>query len=158
MLPLNSRFSKGLKTIAVYEAAKGLLVIIVGLGLLGAIHRDLEEWGEDIIDHLHFNPASHFPQIFLQALDSLSPQRIKLLALGAALYSLFRFVEAYGLWYARRWAEIVAIASCAIYVPVEVYHLVKSFSWVKVAITLINIAMIFYLVRVRQSGRTQQQI
>jgi hypothetical protein len=41
----------GLRAIAVYEAAKGCLVLLAGMGLLGLIHRDVQEAGEELVRH-----------------------------------------------------------------------------------------------------------
>ncbi|MCZ7627423.1 MAG: DUF2127 domain-containing protein [Candidatus Methylomirabilis sp.] len=41
----------------------------------------------------------------------------------AAGYASVRFVEAYGLWLERRWAEWFAAVSGGIYIPFEIYEL-----------------------------------
>jgi len=47
------------------------------------------------------------------------------IALVAAIYVTLRFIEAYGLWYIRPWAEWLAIASGTIYVPFEALDLLR---------------------------------
>jgi uncharacterized membrane protein (DUF2068 family) len=64
----------------------------------------------------------------------------------AALYSLIRFVEAYGLWHQRRWAEWLAALSGAVYIPVEVYEIAHRASWLKVGALLVNLAIVAYMV------------
>lgn len=53
-----------------------------------------------------------------------------------------RFVEAYGLWHERRWAEWFAVGSGGIYIPVEVYELTVRFTWVRVGALVINLAIV----------------
>ncbi len=143
-------YRKGLRTIAIYEAAKGTIVILTGVGLLRSIDHDLQKTGERLVHFMHLNPASHYPKIFLQALENVSSSELRWLALGAFVYSVFRFVEAYGLWKERAWAEWLAIVATAIYLPVEVYELVRKPSWLKVGLIAINLLLLGYLIYVRR--------
>ena len=43
----------------------------------------------------------------------------------ATVYSSLRFIESYGLWRQRVWAEWLAIISGAMYLPLELYKLVR---------------------------------
>ena len=47
----------GLRTVAAFEAAKGLLVMATGLGLLSLLHHDVQRAAESVVRHLHLNPA-----------------------------------------------------------------------------------------------------
>jgi uncharacterized membrane protein (DUF2068 family) len=115
----------GLRTVAVFEAAKGLTVLAAGSGLLLLVHRDLQEIAARLIEHLHLNPASHYPEIFLRIATGATPRRLRLLALGAALYSTIRLLEAVGLWRGKSWAEWLGVLTGLIYVPFEVLSLIR---------------------------------
>lgn len=144
-------FRKGLRAIALYEAAKGVLVILTGVGLLSFIHRDLQVLGESLVRHLHLNPASHYPQIFIAALGNVQRGQLLGLALGAFAYSTLRLVEAYGLWRERAWAEWLAIASTGIYIPVEIYEVFRHCTWLKLALVALNVGLLGYLIYVRRA-------
>jgi uncharacterized membrane protein (DUF2068 family) len=139
----------GLKSIALFEAFKGLVVLAVGLGLLRLMNRDLAEFGESVCKHLHLNPAHKYPHIFIAALEHLQNTNLLLLATGAFAYSALRLIEAYGLWHARPWAEWLAIFSGGIYLPVELIELFGHYSHLKLAITVLNLALVIYLLRLR---------
>ena len=47
---------------------------------------------------------------------------------------VLRFIEAYGLWYIRPWAEWMAIASGSIYIPFEVADLLRKPDWIRLLI------------------------
>ena len=117
---MSSRF--GLRLVATFEAAKGLIVLAVGLGLFQLIHRDVEAGAERLVRNLHFNPASHYPRVFLEAAGR-HDAHLRLLAVGAFIYALVRFIEAFGLWGERRWAEWFGAMSGGIYLPLEIYTL-----------------------------------
>ena len=134
-----------MRAIAAFEGAKGAIVLLAGLGLLSLLHRDLQDMAARVIEHLHLNPASHYPQIFIDAAGRMSDTRLVLTALGAATYSTVRLVEAYGLWFARRWAEWFAAAAGAIYIPFEIYEVVRKGGVGPVAALAINIAIVGFM-------------
>jgi uncharacterized membrane protein (DUF2068 family) len=144
---------RGEQLVAVFEAAKGLLVLIVGFGLLSVVHRDLEQVAEQLVGHFHLNPASRYPRIFLDVADRFADLRMWLLAVFAFGYASLRLAEAFGLWRGRRWAEWLAAASGAIYVPIEIYELFTGPSWIKVATLTANIAIVAYMSRVLWQSR-----
>lgn len=133
------------RAIAIFEAAKGALVLFAGLGLLSLINRDVQELAERFVRHSHLNPASHYPRIFLDAASRVTNTHLWLLAGAAALYAVVRFVEAYGLWLERRWAEWFALLAGGLYVPVEIYELIRHASWVKVAVLTTNLGIVAYM-------------
>ena len=76
-------------------------------------------------------------------------------------YSSLRFVESYGLWRQRAWAEWLAIVSGAMYLPFELVNLIRHPSRVHWAVLLINIAIVVYIAWVRwdeiRSGSARQR-
>jgi len=141
------QLSSTLRVIAAYEAAKGLLVLLTGFGALALLHRDVQRIAEQLVAHLHLNPAKRFPKIFLDAAAGVTDGRLWLLAGLAAVYALVRFVEAYGLWRQRRWAEWFAALSAAIYVPFEVYELATVPNWIAAVAFVLNILIIALMAR-----------
>jgi uncharacterized membrane protein (DUF2068 family) len=77
-----------------------------------------------------------------------------LLAVAALVYSTIRFIEAFGLWRMRRWAEWFAILSGGVYLPLEIYELTHHATLVKAVVLVINAAIVAYLIYFRWSGRT----
>ncbi|MDB6019580.1 MAG: uncharacterized protein JWR19_4069 [Pedosphaera sp.] len=137
----------GLRTVAVFEFVKGLLVLLVGVGVLSLIHRDVQFEAERIVEWLHFNPARHYPAVFIELASRLTDQRLWLLAGGAMLYAIIRFVETYGLWHARPWAEWFAVISAGLYLPIEVVHAYNKKSLIGTGVFLLNLAIVLYLGR-----------
>jgi uncharacterized membrane protein (DUF2068 family) len=140
----------GLRTVAAFEAAKGALVLVVGLGLLAFVHHHAQNVGEEIVRRFHLNLAHHYPRIFLDVLTHVDDSHLRLLALAALLYSLLRFVEAYGLWRMRAWAEWLAIVSGGVYLPLEVYELAEHPTVVTAAVFIVNAGIVAYLINVRR--------
>lgn len=156
LVTLNRERSGGLRAIALFEALKGLLVLVAGFSLLALIHHDLQDYAGQLIAHLHLNPAKRYPAIFSQLLSKATDTRLRDLAMLASLYSVARFIEAFGLWYEKKWAEWFALASGGIYLPVELYEISKGFSWMKFTFVALNLLIVLYLVvvlRYRQTSR-----
>lgn len=144
-MPAHSH-NKGLRAVALFEAFKGAIVLVVGFGLLTALGQNAEKFAERLVQRTHLNPAHHYPQIFIQASAQLNDTWLWLLAGFAALYAAVRFAEAYGLWHERRWAEWFAALSGGIYVPVEIYELARRVTWIRAGALLANLAIVAYMV------------
>jgi uncharacterized membrane protein (DUF2068 family) len=143
-----------IRAVAFFEAIKGIVVLIAATGLLSLLHKDVFAIAAALIEHLHLNPASKYPQIFLDSASRLYDTRLMMLALGAALYSLLRLVEAYGLYFNRAWAEILAALSGAIYVPFEIAGLIRSVTWHGFALLAVNLLVVGIMFRAVLSLRS----
>lgn len=143
--------------VAAFEAFKGIVVLLAASGLALFVHADVGAFADTLVRHTHLNPASHYPRIFIDAARHLQDARLWLLALGAAAYSLLRFVEAWGLFRRAAWAEILAAASGAIYVPFEVAGLRSHAGALAIASLVLNLlvvaVMVAALLRRRRSAQ-----
>ena len=137
---------KALRPIAVFEAFKGVVALIAGFGLLGFLDNDNEVFAEEIIRHLHLDPAQHYAHIFIKAMAEQNDFQLMAWAGFAALYATVRFAEAYGLWHERRWAEWLAALSGGVYVPIELFELLRHATWIKFAALAINLVIVAYMV------------
>lgn len=137
--------SAPVRALALYEAAKGLLVIVAGAGILRSPHT-LETAAEALVAHLHLNPAKDHPLIFT-LVDAGSPSHLWWLALGAAVYAAARFSESVGLWLGKRWAMWLAVLTAAIYIPFEIGALLRRPTVLAVGALAVNTAVVLYLLR-----------
>jgi uncharacterized membrane protein (DUF2068 family) len=155
-----TEIAAGVRAVAFFEALKGTLVLVAGFGLLSLVHRDLEELAERLVQHSHLDPASHYPRVFIEAAARTSDSRLRALAAMAFAYSTVRFVEAYGLWKMRAWAEWFAIISGCIYLPVELYELIERPTFIRAGVLLVNALIVAYLlyVRLSRTGRAAEDV
>ncbi|MEO8360388.1 MAG: DUF2127 domain-containing protein [Vicinamibacteria bacterium] len=143
--------SAGVRSVAIFEGAKGVIVLAVGFGLLSLLHRDIQAVAESIVRHLHLGPAGHYSEIFLRAASHLQNGRLGWFAAGAFAYATVRLVEAYGLWHERPWAEWLAIVSAGLYLPVEVFEFWRHHSVLGGLIMTGNLLLVAGLLYVRLS-------
>ena len=149
---------QAIRIVALLEALKGLLAIAAASGLLYLLHKDAAEFALRLVRHAHLNPAAHYPSIFINAASNLHDSRLLLLAGGAAAYSTLRLVEAYGLFYERTWAELLAAASGAFYVPFELVSLIHKPDLLRAALLLLNIAVVTFMLYLLWQRRRQTVI
>ena len=147
------RLSRAIRSVAVLEAFKGSLVLLAGLGILSLVHRNVHNVAVELILHAHLNPASHYPNIFLDAVNQLTDSKLWLYAFAAASYASLRLMEAYGLWYAKAWAEWLAALSGALYVPIELFELYRSATWLGLALLLVNLFVVAIMLQAVRSRR-----
>jgi uncharacterized membrane protein (DUF2068 family) len=135
----------GLRVVALFEGAKGLLVLFVGFGVLAIIHKDLHSFAEELVRHFHLNPAKHYPRIFIDATNRLTDERLWAIAFSALLYSVVRIVEAVGLWRQRQWAKWFGFLTGGIYIPIELLEIERGVTWPKAIVLTVNTAIVGYL-------------
>lgn len=139
----------GLRAVATLEALKGLLVILLEFGLLTLIHKDATEMAEHLVQHLHLSPERHLGHAIIHAASTLTDTRLWAIAAGGLVYSIVRFVEAYGLWNRRVWAEWFALLSGALYLPWEFYELAEKATPVRAIILAANVVIVLYMLYIR---------
>lgn len=147
-----------LRGIATFEVTKGMIVLLAAVGVLFLVHRDPWDIADSLLELLHISPDHHFAQVFLDWADSLTDAKLLTVAAGAGAYSVLRFVEAYGLWYARTWAEWIALISGAIYLPFEIYSFAHRHSPFHATVLLINLAIVVYMAYVLKKGGSLHQL
>jgi uncharacterized membrane protein (DUF2068 family) len=144
---------KLLRAVASFEVVKGLIVLLAGCGVLLLVHRDAGDMADDFLQLLHISPDHHFAQVFLNWADTLTDAKLWAVAAAALVYATLRFVEAYGLWKARAWAEWIALISGALYLPFEIYKIVQHVTPLHVGILLVNLAVVLFMAYLRLSAR-----
>lgn len=150
---------KVLRAVATLEVTKGMIVLFAALGVVLLLHKE-DPWdlADGLLRLLHISPDHHFAQAFLDWADTLTDAKLWAVAGVAFAYSFLRFVEAYGLWKARAWAEWIALISGALYLPYEIYKLIHRASLFHISILIINVAIVLYMIYALRTGRSNHGI
>ena len=139
----------GLRAVAVFEGAKGLVALLLAAGLLSLLHRDVEQVAEQLLVHLHVGMEHPASQAFLRLAHGMTDARIWAVAGGAVAYTGVRFTESYGLWRRRVWAEWFALLSGTLYLPWEIYSVAMHPTVLHYLVFAANLAILLYMVWVR---------
>ncbi|PYX87555.1 MAG: DUF2127 domain-containing protein [Acidobacteria bacterium] len=150
---------KGLRTVATIEFLKGIGGVLLGVGFLSLVHKDVWDITARVMEFLHINPDRHWAQVILDRADQVTDHQLLMVAAGFFAYSTLRFIEAYGLWKTRIWAEWLAILSGLLYLPFELHELLRKATPLKWALLVINLALVSYVAYVRFSAkRLERQV
>jgi uncharacterized membrane protein (DUF2068 family) len=155
---LKSAHSKLLRLIALFKLLKAALLIAVGVGALKLLHKDIVGVVEHWVDLLKLDPNNQFIDAALEKASHITPDKIKELGLGSIIYAGLFLTEGIGLWLEKRWAEWLTVIITGSLIPIEVYEIHRHPSAVKIAVLLINIAIVGYLVYRIRGNRSPRRI
>ena len=136
-----------LTLIGLFKIFKAALLIAVGIGAIRLLHRDLAGTVLHWIDVLRVDPENRFVHGLLVKIFRVTPRQLKELSVGTFFYAGLFATEGVGLLLRRRWAEWFTIVTTGLLIPVEVYELVRHFTATKVGVVIVNVAIVWYLVR-----------
>jgi uncharacterized membrane protein (DUF2068 family) len=137
-----------------FKLAKGLLAVFLAAVLYMQPATNLpteyeELMGQPVVKqtfhYLRIHPENKFFTRLAIQIGNVTDAGVRELAIGALLWALFPLTEGIGLLFRVKWAGWLAIVESAFFVPVEIYELVKQFSWFMVVVAIINSGIVWYL-------------
>lgn len=131
--------------IGIFKLLKGVGLVIAGVGLLKLLHRDVAATAEHWIEVLRVDPDNRYIHGALLRIFRVTPKQLKELSVGTFIYAAIFTTEGIGLVTHKHWAEYMTLISTALFLPLEIYELVQHFTWLKVAVTAINLVIVIYL-------------
>lgn len=142
---------KGLRSIAAVEITKGVLVLLGAFAVIILIRRDVnfQDLALNILNFFHIDPDRRLAERFLNAAGQASEMHANFIGVAACVYSSIRFIEGYGLWCARVWAEWMALISGTIYLPFEIRAIVHRSTWLHWSFLITNLLILAYIAWVR---------
>jgi uncharacterized membrane protein (DUF2068 family) len=136
----------GLAVIAVFKVVKGVLLLLVGLGLLKLVHADIATLFSQLIEGLHLNADSRLIHALVLKVDALQPNSVLLAGLVSLGYAGMLLVEGVGLWLEFTWAAYLTVVSTSLLLPFELYEVIEQVSVLRIGILLLNLAIVAYLI------------
>jgi uncharacterized membrane protein (DUF2068 family) len=136
----------GLLVIAIFKLLKGVLLLIVGIGALSMIHKDVAETAAHWADLFRVDPNNRHVHGFLVKLGMVDARRLEEISAGTFFYSALLLTEGTGLLLRKRWAEYFTIIVTASFIPMEIYELVKRITFTRTCLIAVNVAIVWYLV------------
>lgn len=150
----------GLRLIAAAKLAKGVALSCLSLGIFDLIHKDLAAVALHFVQIARISPENRYVEIMLDRLGLVEPATLVRLGIASALYASILLVEGLGLWFGAAWAEYVVVVSSGIFVPEECLAILRHFTWLRLAILILNGIIFAYVAvlvweryRVRRSAR-----
>ncbi len=138
------RSNAALVAIGVFKLVKSVLLFGLGIGLVYWRDQNLGEAASDWINRLWI--ARPYFDGLIAKLSSVDERILEEVAAGSFIYSALLLVEGIGLCRRKRWAEFMTVGITGSLLPVEFYELFHHLTTVGVIITLVNVAIVWYLV------------
>lgn len=135
----------GLAAIAVFKLVKGVLLLLLGLGLLKLMHADIATLFSRFIETLHLNADSRIIHALVLKVDSLQPHSVLVAGLVSLGYAGMLLLEGVGLWLERSWAAYLTVISTSVLLPFELYEVIEHVTLLRVGVLLLNLVIVLYL-------------
>jgi uncharacterized membrane protein (DUF2068 family) len=143
-----------LRALAFERWFRGLVLALLGIAVL-----DLKSTRESLQDlfrkdlkaldpffrQIHFRVSDSSTITSIQKILHTKPSTLTIIGVALILYAALQVAEGIGLWSLQRWGEYVAVVGTTAFIPLEIYEIVDSVSWLKIVILIINIAAVVYL-------------
>jgi uncharacterized membrane protein (DUF2068 family) len=136
---------KGIWLIVVFKLLKGLTLLAVGLGALSLLHENVAAQVSHWVEVFRVDPKNHFIHALVRKLWTVDDKKLVELSAGTFFYAAIVLTEGIGLALGKKWAEYFTIFATASLIPLEIYELVQEFSFFKIMVIAINIAVVIYL-------------
>lgn len=132
--------------IGIFKLLQAALFILLGLGAIRMLHRDLMQVTEHFILAMRFDPEGHFVNLVMDKVALIDPHRLK--QISAAIFGIagLDMIEGAGLVLEQVWAEYVTLVLTASFLPWEFFEILRRATWIRGGLILINIAVVIYLV------------
>ncbi|MBJ7537328.1 DUF2127 domain-containing protein [Marinomonas transparens] len=145
----------GLNAIALLEGFKGLLALLIAVGVNSLAGANFHHTLETSMLQLNMVPTDEYPSLLLGIVEGITRENVIFVTLLASLYACVRFVVAYGLWHRLRWTEWFAFLSGSIYIPFELYAIYEEANVLTVGVLALNVIIVAYMYWVlKQNSKT----
>jgi uncharacterized membrane protein (DUF2068 family) len=136
--------------IGIFKLFKALLLIVVGIGAIKFLHKDVVDTVMHWTQVLRVDPDNRYVHGMLMKIFRVTPKQLKELSVGTFVYAGLFATEGFGLLLRKRWAEYFTIVTTGLLIPLEIFEMARHFTVTKLVVGIVNVLIVWYLVaRVR---------
>jgi uncharacterized membrane protein (DUF2068 family) len=147
----------GLLLIGLFKLVEAVFFLLVGVGAIHFIHRDLGDAATRLAERLRMDMDGRVMTWVLDHLDDVTAHRLKQIGIATFFYAGLRVTEGIGLVLEKVWAEYLTVAMTVSFLPWELYEIVRRPDWIRVGLLVVNLLVLAYLVWwLRRNGRFAQ--
>jgi uncharacterized membrane protein (DUF2068 family) len=142
-LPHEDRY---LRWIGWLSLSKSGLLVLLAIGLLGFLHRDVDVIVGNWLNLLGMNMENRHIVRLLARLDRVTDKQLaQWSGITFAIAGVYA-AEGTGLLLRQDWAKYLTIIATSAFIPFEIKESIKHFGWGKVALLAVNVLVVAYLV------------
>ena len=124
----------------------GGLLVLLSIGLISFINRDLEVLAKQVVQALNLDVDNHYINLVLEKIAMVNRPMIVEASLGVLLYGILDLIEGYGLQRRKRWAEYLTVLAIGLFIPLEFYVVIQKQTLVRFGALGLNIAIVIFLI------------
>jgi uncharacterized membrane protein (DUF2068 family) len=125
----------GLLAIGLFKLVEAVFFLLVGVGALHFIHRDLGDAALRLATKLRVDPEGRLVGFVLDHLDAMTGQRLREIGVATFLSAALRVT----------WAEYLTVVVTVSFLPWEMYEIVMRIDWIRVGLFVVNLFVLAYL-------------
>lgn len=144
---------RGLLLIGIFKLAKSAFFFLLGIGALHLLHKDLGDEVMKAAVALRRDPEGHLVSLLMQKADLIDAHHLRQIGIATFAYSALALVEGVGLMLQQVWAEYLTLGLTAAFLPWELFELIREATPFRLALLVINLAVLVYLVWLLQRKR-----
>jgi len=142
------RHNKLLVLIAAYKLLQAALFVIIGVGALHLMHKDIGDVLSQVAAALRFNPESRFVNFVLDEASLINDPILRRIGAVAFSYAGISLAEGIGLYLEKAWGEYLTLGITASFLPWEVFEVFRRLTWIRVSLLFVNLLVFLYLLKV----------
>ncbi len=141
------RHDRWLILIAAFKLAQALLFIVIGVGALRLLHKDVSDILEKLASHLLHNPESRLVNFILEKSSLIDDRLLRRIGAVVFIYAALDLLEGIGLYLEKVWAEYLTLVITASFLPLEIFEVFRRLTWIRVGLLGVNALVFLYLLQ-----------
>lgn len=153
-----ARRDRGIVAIGIFKLLQGLLFVLLGIGAIRLLHKDLMQMAEHFILAMRFDPEGRFVTLVMDKVAQIDPHRLKQISAAIFAVASLDLIEGIGLVLEQAWAEYVTLVLTASFLPWEFFEVLRRATWIRGSLLVINLIVVVYLVYYVQARMRERRL
>lgn len=137
--------NKGLLLIASYSLLKATLFLVVGIGAIRLLGKDLAEMILGWVHELRVDPTTHLVNTILEQASIINDHKLREFSIFVLGYAGLNLLEGIGLYLEKVWAEYLTLIITGSFLPLELYELIMKQTFFRAGLLIVNLLVLIYL-------------
>ena len=145
MARAKGRRDRGLLLIGVFKLAKAVFFFLLGIGALHLLHKNLGDEAMRMATSLRLDPEGRLVALLTTKVDLVDIKHLREIGAFTFAYAGVALVEGVGLLMEKIWAEYLTLSLTVVFLPWELFELIREATLFRVGLLLINLIVLAYL-------------
>jgi uncharacterized membrane protein (DUF2068 family) len=148
----------GLLVVGVFKLTKAAFFTTVGAVAYHLVHVDLGRAADQLIYYLRFNSEGRLASFLMDRADLIGHHQLREAGVYALIYAGLCLIEGVGLILHKVWAEYFTVILTTLFLPLEIFELLRRFEVYKIGLIVANVAVVLYLLWVLKKKAPELEV